>query len=121
VWKRRSILEIGSGTGHIQPESNTGAVGSVQNPAHIPFRDAEFQKKVWLIYFFRGALIENDWSDILNWTITVQLGRLGELWNGPHRLLKKFALTAKSTLTSARSCKQKLSPIHFESGLSIAQ
>jgi hypothetical protein len=36
----------------------------------------------------------------------------GQLWNGPHRLLKRFASTAKSTPTPARSCKRGAST-HF--------
>jgi hypothetical protein len=32
-------------------------------------------------------------------------GPLGDLWNGLHLLLKKFASTAKSTPTPAPSCK----------------
>jgi hypothetical protein len=41
--------------------------------------------------FFRGALLRRRALDILIWTITVSLGRLGDLWNGQHLRLKKYA------------------------------
>ena len=35
-------------------------------------------------------------------------GPVGESWNGLHQVLKKSALTAKSTPTQARSCSKPL-------------
>ncbi len=93
----------------------------MKNVAYLRERtDAEVFGKFGRFIFLECHCLTREAYAILFLNSRSLFGPLGDLWNGQHLLLKKFASTAKSTLTQAPNCSPSRSPAIF-TWLSIAQ